>query len=337
MRVQVTEKRVKHRAGFCGLDLFSEISVTVFPQPPVVVKSAGLAILIRNEASTRMNPSTPSSDPAAGTPPITRRDFLLSAGVVAGGVLTPSFARAASSRASGSPVPARDAEAWAPHAKAAPRTARRGEAFTIAANGTRTCAGGWQWRYDGIVGGQSYEITTTVAHEDIAVPRDMLNCVAIWGEARPTQPSPGVNWDYLLPAAIDAGKIRFSRKLVAPAGAKQLVVRATLRWTASGRTIWDLPNVAIPDVAVVPRNAVRISVVTGTQGEQISMHDVFVFEQSGLNDQGEAEGHFQATGIRPQCWSRLQKGGVRLPSAMFERGSREFGRLGAVGLERCSP
>ena len=64
---------------------------------------------------------------------------------------------------------------------------------------------------------------------------------------------------------------------------------------------------------------VQISEVLGLQGDAISMHDVFVFDQSGMSDLGEAEGAFMATGIHPQCLERLRKAGVHLPTSMFER------------------
>jgi pilus assembly protein CpaF len=84
------------------------------------------------------------------------------------------------------------------------------------------------------------------------------------------------------------------------------------------------------------RKITQIAEITGLQGESISMHDIFNFEQTGLNDSLEAEGYFVATGIRPQCLTRLQKAGFELPISLFERGPREIDRLGAVGLENCT-
>ena len=55
------------------------------------------------------------------------------------------------------------------------------------------------------------------------------------------------------------------------------------------------------------------------EGEVISMHDLFVFKQTGVDDEDRAVGHFWASGIRPQCLSRLEASGVRLPVEMFER------------------
>jgi len=84
------------------------------------------------------------------------------------------------------------------------------------------------------------------------------------------------------------------------------------------------------------RKIVQISEVTGSQGDSLSMHDLFTFEQTGVNAHNEAEGYFQATGMRPQCVPRLEKAGMEIPPGLFERGPRDDGRFGAVGLETCS-
>jgi pilus assembly protein CpaF len=68
-----------------------------------------------------------------------------------------------------------------------------------------------------------------------------------------------------------------------------------------------------------PRKVVKISEITGMEGEIISMHDVFAFKQTGIDDQQEAQGYFHATGIRPKCLERLEISGSRLPNEMFER------------------
>jgi pilus assembly protein CpaF len=68
-----------------------------------------------------------------------------------------------------------------------------------------------------------------------------------------------------------------------------------------------------------PRKVVKISEITGMEGDMISMHDLFIFKQTGVDDEDRAQGYFCATGIRPQCLSRLETSGVRLPPEMFER------------------
>ena len=41
-------------------------------------------------------------------------------------------------------------EPWAPHPSAAPLTERQEDGLAVAANGTRTCVGGWQVVYGGV-------------------------------------------------------------------------------------------------------------------------------------------------------------------------------------------
>jgi len=68
------------------------------------------------------------------------------------------------------------------------------------------------------------------------------------------------------------------------------------------------------------RKITQISEITGSEGDTISMHDLFTFEQTGVGLEGEAIGEFHATGIRPNCLSRLKKAGIDLPIEIFTRG-----------------
>src|SRR5262249_37972985 len=67
------------------------------------------------------------------------------------------------------------------------------------------------------------------------------------------------------------------------------------------------------------RKVVKVSEVTGVEGENYSMQDVFLFKQTGVDDQGRAVGCFHATGLRPNCLDRLAALGARLPAGLFER------------------
>jgi pilus assembly protein CpaF len=67
------------------------------------------------------------------------------------------------------------------------------------------------------------------------------------------------------------------------------------------------------------RKVVKISELTGMEGEVASMHDIFVFKQTGVDDEGVAQGYFAATGIRPKCLEKLESASLRLPPEMFER------------------
>ena len=67
------------------------------------------------------------------------------------------------------------------------------------------------------------------------------------------------------------------------------------------------------------RKVMQVSEITGVQGETISMHDIFVYEQTGVDDAGAAVGEFRATGILPRCLEKLRAAGMRLDPQLFQR------------------
>jgi pilus assembly protein CpaF len=66
------------------------------------------------------------------------------------------------------------------------------------------------------------------------------------------------------------------------------------------------------------RKITGISEITGMEGEVITMQDIFLFERTGLTQQGRVAGRFRATGIRPKCTEKLAAVGIQLPTTMFE-------------------
>ena len=66
------------------------------------------------------------------------------------------------------------------------------------------------------------------------------------------------------------------------------------------------------------RKVVKISEITGMEGDIISMHDIFEYRQTGLDDNHCAVGHYCATGIRPHILDRLTASGVYVPVELFE-------------------
>lgn len=67
------------------------------------------------------------------------------------------------------------------------------------------------------------------------------------------------------------------------------------------------------------RKVLRVSEITGMEGDIISMHDIFEYQQTGLDENKCAVGFFQSTGIRPHCLSRLAGAGVAVPNELFEK------------------
>ena len=66
------------------------------------------------------------------------------------------------------------------------------------------------------------------------------------------------------------------------------------------------------------RRIVALSEITGMEGEVVTMQDLFVFEQTGVDEQGQVLGRHRATGVRPQFQGRLDAQGERLPDDLYE-------------------
>jgi pilus assembly protein CpaF len=60
------------------------------------------------------------------------------------------------------------------------------------------------------------------------------------------------------------------------------------------------------------------------------MHDLFKFEQTGIDENKVAQGQFRATGIRPSCLERLAAQGISIDSNLFERRILETNRLASI-------
>ena len=66
------------------------------------------------------------------------------------------------------------------------------------------------------------------------------------------------------------------------------------------------------------RKITSIQEITGMEGDVITMQEIFTFRQTGVSSEGEVQGYFQATGVRPKFAERLRSFGVVLPDAMFD-------------------
>jgi len=66
------------------------------------------------------------------------------------------------------------------------------------------------------------------------------------------------------------------------------------------------------------RKVVKVSEVTGMEGDVVTMQDIFVFDQTGIRDDGKVLGRLRPTGIRPKFIERLEVSGISLPRGIFE-------------------
>lgn len=66
------------------------------------------------------------------------------------------------------------------------------------------------------------------------------------------------------------------------------------------------------------RRLTCISEITGMEGETITMQEIFLYERTGVDSQGQVIGRFRPTGIRPRFAERLKASGLQLPRVFFE-------------------
>ncbi len=69
------------------------------------------------------------------------------------------------------------------------------------------------------------------------------------------------------------------------------------------------------------RKVVNISEVQGMEGDVITMTDLFVFEQTGIEN-GRVVGRMRPTGLRPKFMDRIEASGLQLPPSIFGIGER---------------
>jgi pilus assembly protein CpaF len=67
------------------------------------------------------------------------------------------------------------------------------------------------------------------------------------------------------------------------------------------------------------RKIVQVVEITGMEGDTICLHDLFHFNQQGVDDNGNAYGDFEVCGVRPRLLTRLKAFGVEMPPDMFQR------------------
>jgi len=80
---------------------------------------------------------------------------------------------------------------------------------------------------------------------------------------------------------------------------------------------------AIIHVTRLPDGTRRVSGVTevvGMEGEVIALQDIFVFQRTGMSEEGKVIGSYRATGIRPKFADKLAINGFPMPAEVFAEG-----------------
>ena len=66
------------------------------------------------------------------------------------------------------------------------------------------------------------------------------------------------------------------------------------------------------------RKVTSLHEITGMEGEVISSHEIFAYEQVGVASDGKVQGRFRATGVRPLLVERLARYGIQLGAGLFD-------------------
>lgn len=70
------------------------------------------------------------------------------------------------------------------------------------------------------------------------------------------------------------------------------------------------------------RKVVNITEVSGMEGDVITTMDIFIFEQTGIEN-GKVLGRLRPTGLRPKFMEKIESAGIHLPPSIFGVGSMQ--------------
>jgi pilus assembly protein CpaF len=72
------------------------------------------------------------------------------------------------------------------------------------------------------------------------------------------------------------------------------------------------------------RRITNISEVVGMEGEVVTTQDIFVFQKTGIDEEGKVVGRHIPVGVRPHFMDRLRASGILLPPDLFEQPEGDF-------------
>ena len=66
------------------------------------------------------------------------------------------------------------------------------------------------------------------------------------------------------------------------------------------------------------RKVVSLQEITGMEGETITIQEIFSFEQTAIDRDGQVKGRFNAKGIRPKFIEKFKPLGIPIPYDLFD-------------------
>jgi pilus assembly protein CpaF len=66
------------------------------------------------------------------------------------------------------------------------------------------------------------------------------------------------------------------------------------------------------------RKMISLTEVTGMEGDTLTLQDIFLFTQAGVDGEGQVTGQFKAAGVRPKFQDRLRAFGQNVPDDIYD-------------------
>jgi pilus assembly protein CpaF len=60
------------------------------------------------------------------------------------------------------------------------------------------------------------------------------------------------------------------------------------------------------------------------EGDSVTLQDIFLYEQTGIDANGKIIGHVKPTGLRPRQMYKITDAGIHLPPNIFGAGAGAF-------------
>jgi pilus assembly protein CpaF len=68
------------------------------------------------------------------------------------------------------------------------------------------------------------------------------------------------------------------------------------------------------------RRVTHVTEVVGMEGQTVTLQDIFLFQQTGIDGRGKVQGQVVSTGLRPRFVERFEAAGIHLPADIFSAG-----------------
>jgi len=65
------------------------------------------------------------------------------------------------------------------------------------------------------------------------------------------------------------------------------------------------------------RRTIQMTEILGMEVDTIVLQDIFLFEQTGIDENGKIIGGLKPTGLRPRFNQRIEDAGIKLPPSIF--------------------